>query len=121
MRRQYGTNNTAATTQPCVYWPGSGESLSDFISMGLNILDSVPFDEARTLPEACQRCEFRDSCHGGCAGRRRLQGTLLQPDYYCPIIRGEPPALQVRMAAARDLPKLSSSCTTVVMARESGS
>ena len=110
-----------ATTQPCVYWPGSGESLSDFISMGLNILDSVPFDEARTLPEACQRCEFRDSCHGGCAGRRRLQGTLLQPDYYCPIIRGERPVLEVRMAAARDLPKLSSSCTTVVMARESGS
>jgi radical SAM protein with 4Fe4S-binding SPASM domain len=106
-----------ATTQPCVYWPGSGEPLPDFISMGLDILDSAPFRQARSLPEACQPCEFRDSCHGGCAGRRRLQGALVEPDYYCPIVRGERPGLQVRMAAIRDLPKLSSSCTTVVIAR----
>ncbi|MGB8770771.1 MAG: radical SAM protein [Candidatus Korobacteraceae bacterium] len=106
-----------ATTQPCVYWPGSGEPLSDLISMGSGILNSAPFEQARTLPEACQPCEFRDSCHGGCAGRRRLQGALLEPDYYCPIVRGERPSLEVRMAASRDLPKLSSCCTTVVMAR----
>ena len=106
-----------ATTQPCVYWPGSGERLSDLISAGLDILDSAPFEQARTLPDACQPCEFRDSCHGGCAGRRRLQGALLQPDTYCPIIRGERPGLDIRMAANRDLPKLSSSCTTVVIAR----
>lgn len=105
------------TTQPCVYWLGPGEPLSDLISMGLDILDSAPFEQARTLPDACQPCEFRDTCHGGCAGRRRLQGALLQPDYYCPIIRGERPRLQIRMAAARDLPKLRSSCTTVVIAR----
>jgi len=106
-----------ATTQPCVYWPGPGEPLSDLISMGLDILDSSPFNQARTLPDACQPCEFRETCHGGCAGRRRLEGALLQPDHYCPIIRGERPTLQIRMAATRDLPKLSSSCTTVVMAR----
>jgi radical SAM protein with 4Fe4S-binding SPASM domain len=105
------------TTQPCVYWPGSGEPLSDLISVGLDILDSTPFSQARTLPDACEPCEFRESCHGGCAGRRRLQGALLQPDSYCPIIRGERPTLQIRMAANRDLPKLSSSCTTVVIAR----
>ncbi len=106
-----------AATQPCVYWPGPGEPLSDLISTGLDILDSAPFVQARTLPEACQPCEFRDSCHGGCAGRRHLQGALRQPDYYCPIVRGERPKLQLRMAASRDLPKLSSSCTTVVIAR----
>ena len=106
-----------ATTQPCVYWPGSGEPLSDFISMGLHVLDSAPFQQARTLPEACEPCEFRDSCHGGCAGRRRLQGALLEPDYYCPIVRGERHDMPIRTAATRDLPKLSSSCTTVVMAR----
>ncbi len=106
-----------ATTQPCVYWPGPGEPLSDLISMGPDILDSAPFEQARTLPEACQPCEFRDSCRGGCAGRRRLQGALLEPDYYCPIVRGERPSLPIRMAAARDLPKMSSCCTTVVMAR----
>ena len=106
-----------ATTQPCVYWPGSGEPLSELDSTGLDILRSTPFEQARTIPDACQPCEFRDSCHGGCAGRRRLQDALLQPDCYCPIIRGERPRLEIRMAANRDLPKLSSSCTTVVVAR----
>ncbi len=106
-----------ATTQPCVYWPGSGESLADLISTGPEILNSATFEQARTLPAKCQPCEFRDTCHGGCAGRRRLQHALLEPDYYCPMIRGERPQLDVRMAANRDLPKLGSSCTTVVMAR----
>ena len=106
-----------ATTQPCVYWPGAGESLTNLMSTGVGILNSQPFEQARTLPEACQPCDFRDTCHGGCAGRRRLQDALLQPDCYCPIIRGERPKLDVRMAASRDLPKLGSCCTTVVMAR----
>ena len=107
-----------ATTQPCVYWPGSGEPLSDLIAQGQEILNSAPFEQARTLPEACQPCEFRDACHGGCAGRRRLQGALQQPDFYCPIIRGERPRLDIRVAANRDLPKVGSSCTTVVIARD---
>src|SRR5437016_3159244 len=106
-----------ATTQPCVYWPESGEPLADLISPGANILSSTPFEQARTLPQTCNLCEFRESCHGGCAGRRRLQGALLQPDSYCPIIRGQRPTLRIRKAATRDLPKLSSSCTTVVIAR----
>jgi radical SAM protein with 4Fe4S-binding SPASM domain len=106
-----------ATTQPCVYWPGSGEPLKDLITAGSEIMNSAPFEQARTLPEACRPCEFRDSCHGGCAGRRRLQGALAQPDCYCPVIRGERPRLHIRMAASRDLPKLSSSCTTIVTAR----
>jgi radical SAM protein with 4Fe4S-binding SPASM domain len=106
-----------ATTQPCVYWPGAGDPLADLISTGVDILGSTPFEQARTLPEACSPCEYRESCHGGCAGRRRLQDALLQPDCYCPIIRGEHPRLAIRMAANRDLPKLSSSCTTVVIAR----
>jgi radical SAM protein with 4Fe4S-binding SPASM domain len=107
-----------ATTQPCVYWPGSGEPLSALLSAGCDILNSIPFEQARTLPQACEPCEFRDSCHGGCAGRRRLQGALLEPDVYCPIIRGQRPTLPIQMAAHRDLPKLSSSCTTVVIARD---
>jgi radical SAM protein with 4Fe4S-binding SPASM domain len=106
-----------ATTQPCVYWPGSGEPLSDLISAGVNILSSTTFEQAQMVPQACNPCEFRESCHGGCAGRRRLQGALLEPDSYCPIIRGQRPTLKIRMAANRDLPKLSSSCTTVVIAR----
>lgn len=110
-----------ATTQPCVYWPGSGEPLSSLISAGTEILNSAPFEQARALPEACQTCEFREPCHGGCAGRRRLQGALSQPDFYCPIIRGERPLFEIQMAANRDLPKVGSSCTTVVIARDSDS
>ena len=106
-----------ATTQPCVYWPGAGAQLSELISTGVGVLNSAPFEQARSIPDACQPCEFRDTCHGGCAGRRRLQDALPQPDCYCPIIRGERPKLDVRMAASRDLPKLSSCCTTVVIAR----
>jgi len=107
-----------ATTQPCVYWPGSGQPLNDLLSAGMDILNSSPFEQARTLPEACTDCEFRESCHGGCAGRRQLQGALREPDLYCPIIRGDRPKLEIRMAPNRDLPKLSSSCTTVVIARD---
>lgn len=106
-----------ATTQPCVYWPGSGEPLSELISAGPHILSSTPFERARLLPQVCNDCEFRESCHGGCAGRRVLQGALLQADHYCPIIRGERPRLEIRMAKNRDLPKTGSSCTTVVIAR----
>jgi radical SAM protein with 4Fe4S-binding SPASM domain len=107
-----------ATIQPCVYWPGSGEPLSDLIAAGPDILDSQPFEQARSVPGACGPCEFRESCHGGCAGRRMLHQALLQPDAYCPIVRGERRQLRIRMAASRDLPKLSSSCTTVVIARD---
>jgi radical SAM protein with 4Fe4S-binding SPASM domain len=110
-----------ATTQPCVYWPGPGEPLADLIMTGPDILNSPPFEQARTLPSACEPCEFRESCRGGCAGRRQLQGALNQPDPYCPIIRGKHPRLDFRMAASRDLPKVGSSCTTVVIAREADS
>ena len=106
-----------ATTQPCVYWPGTGEPLTQLISAGTEILNSTPFEQARTLPDTCQSCEFRDTCHGGCAGRRQLQRALAQPDFYCPVVRGERPRIPIHMAADRDLPKLSSSCTTVVIAR----
>jgi len=107
-----------ATTQACVYWPGAGEPLSKLLAEGEKILNTAPFVAARMLPPACEPCEFRETCHGGCAGRRRLQGALDQPDIYCPIVRGERPLLDVRIAATRDLPKIGSACTTVVIARD---
>src|SRR5580693_5080718 len=59
-----------ATIQPCVYWPGSGQMLSDLISAGADILNSTPFEQVRTIPPDCEPCDFRESCHGGCARRR---------------------------------------------------
>jgi radical SAM protein with 4Fe4S-binding SPASM domain len=107
-----------ATTQACVYWPSDGEPLSKLLDDGEEIVKTPPFVATRMLPPACEPCEFRETCHGGCAGRRRLQGALDQPDIYCPIIRGEHPRLEIRMAVARDLPKIGSACTTVVIARD---
>ena len=107
-----------ATTQACVYWPGTGAPLSVLSDAGEKIASTAPFVAARMLPPACEPCEFRETCHGGCAGRRKLHGALDEPDMYCPIIRGERPRLDIRMAAARDLPKIGSACTTVVIARD---
>jgi radical SAM protein with 4Fe4S-binding SPASM domain len=106
------------TTQPCVYWPGVGEKLSDLLAAGEQFVDSPAFLQARTVPDVCNPCVFRETCRGGCAGRRRIQNALLQPDCYCPVIRGETPKLDIRMAAGRDLPKSESSCTTIVIARD---
>ncbi len=106
------------TIQPCVYWPGIGGPLSQLLEVGEEILSTPPFVAARTLPQACEACEFRETCWGGCAGRRALQNALDQPDCYCPIIRGDRPRLDFEMAPARDLPKIGSACTTVVIARD---
>ena len=107
-----------ATTQACVYWPGTGAPLSGLLDAGEQIANTAPFVSARMLPPACEPCEFRETCHGGCAGRRKLQGALDEPDMYCPIIRGERPRFEIKMAAARDLPKIGSACTTVVIGRD---
>jgi radical SAM protein with 4Fe4S-binding SPASM domain len=107
-----------ATTQPCVYWPGAGEPLSLLVSLGGEVVETSPFVEARTVPEACRTCVYLESCYGGCAGRRRIQNALDQPDFYCPVVRGQVQKLEIRMAAARDLPKGESSCTTIVTARD---
>jgi radical SAM protein with 4Fe4S-binding SPASM domain len=107
-----------ASTQPCVYWPGAGEPLSLLISRGSEIVETSAFVEARTAPEACRSCAYLASCHGGCAGRRRLQNALSEPDSYCPIVRGKAEKLEVCMAAARELPKGESACTTIVIARD---
>ena len=106
------------TTQPCVYWPGAGEPLSALIGFGSRVVETLPFLAARTVPEACRSCVYLESCYGGCAGRRRLQNTLDQPDFYCPIVRGQEQKLEIRMAAARELPKGESACTTIVIARD---
>jgi hypothetical protein len=44
-------------------------------------------------------------------------GALGEPDPYCPVVRGEPKGLVIRQASAREMPKLESACTTIVIAR----
>ena len=106
-----------ATVQPCVYWPGGGAPLDVLLELGGDIIGTEPFAAARSLPAACAGCAYQAPCHGGCAGRRRLLDKLDQPDPYCPVMRGEDRRLQIRMAPSREMPKLESACTTIVMAR----
>lgn len=106
-----------ATVQPCVYWPGGGAPLDLLLDRGTDITGTDAFAAARSVPRACASCEYLDTCGGGCAGRRRLLEMLDSPDPYCPVIRGENRRLKVRMAKSRELPKLESACTTIVMAR----
>ena len=106
-----------ATVQPCVYWPGTGAPLAMLLEAGADIVATQPFAQARSVPGACMACDYLASCRGGCSGRRQLLQALADPDPYCPILRGDKRALEIRMAPARDLPKLESACTTIVMAR----
>jgi radical SAM protein with 4Fe4S-binding SPASM domain len=106
-----------ATVQPCVYWPGGGAPLDLLLDRGSGITDSEAFVDARGVPTACKTCSYVETCGGGCAGRRRLMDALDAPDPYCPVARGDDRKLKVQMATSRELPKLESACTTIVMAR----
>lgn len=106
-----------ATVQPCVYWPGLGAGLDVLLDVGGDIVETKPFEDARSLPAACRACDHVAACRGGCAGRRRIQNALPDPDVYCPIVRGDRRKLAVTMAPQRELPKLDSACTTIVIAR----
>ncbi len=106
-----------ATVQPCVYWPGGGAPLDMLLGLGSEITKTAPFIDARSLPAACAPCPHVSACRGGCAGRRRLLDVLDQPDPYCPVIRGDDRRLHIRHAPSREMAKLESACTTIVMAR----
>ena len=105
------------TVQPCVYWPGGGAPMQTLLDEGPAIVATAPFEQVRSTPEACLACAYLETCGGGCAGRRRLMGRIDQPDPYCPIVRGGERPLEVRLAPARELGKLESACTTIVVAR----
>lgn len=106
-----------ATVQPCVYWPGGGASLDVLLKLGGGVTETEPFVAARSSPPACSDCLHFETCGGGCAGRRRLMDALDEPDPYCPVVRGDDRELIVQMAQSRELPKLESACTTIVVAR----
>jgi len=97
---------------PCTYWPDSSLRIATLEALGEGILETEEFRAARVRPAACRDCP----CQGGCAGRRALMGGVEHPDPYCPFARGERLSLDWERAAAQDLPKAGSACTTVVTA-----
>ena len=98
---------------PCTYWAESSLTIADLEARGEAIVETEEFIAARRPPSACAGCP----CRGGCTGRRALAGALDAPDPYCPFSRGDRIRLDWEAAGVRDLPKLSSACTTVVSAR----
>ena len=98
---------------PCTYWPDSTLTIDDLEARGEGIVDTDEFVAARRPAAACDGCP----CRGGCAGRRAIAGDLDAPDPYCPFSRGERLHIDWEAAESRDLPKLSSACTTIVSAR----
>jgi radical SAM protein with 4Fe4S-binding SPASM domain len=101
---------------PCVYWPQPDLTLADLNGRTAeDILASEQFRRARHVPDTCSDCPHLASCGGGCASRRALLGDLDQPDFYCPLVRGETVDLKFTPAPAKDLPRGSNVCTTIVV------
>jgi len=101
---------------PCVYWPQPDLTLADLDGHTTeSILDSAQFRRAIHVPDACRTCPYVANCGGGCASRRALLGDLNQPDVYCPIVRGETMDLPFTPAPAKDLPRGSNVCTTIIV------
>lgn len=104
------------TITPCVYWPEPDLILDHLPGLTTErILDSEQFRRSRLVPEACRECPHAASCGGGCASRRALLGDLQQPDVYCPLVRGETVELSFTLAPAKDLPRGSNVCTTIIV------
>ena len=101
---------------PCVYWPQPDLTLDNLDSHSAeSILASKQFQRARYVPDACHDCPHVATCGGGCASRRALLGDLNQPDIYCPIVRGKDVTLSFTPAPAKDLPRGSNVCTTIIV------
>jgi radical SAM protein with 4Fe4S-binding SPASM domain len=101
---------------PCVYWPHPGLTLAGLDGhTAESILASEQFQRARHVPAACRDCPYVAVCGGGCASRRALLGDLDRPDVYCPLVRGETIDLAFTPAPAKDLPRGSNVCTTIVV------
>jgi radical SAM protein with 4Fe4S-binding SPASM domain len=102
---------------PCVYGGDAALGVADLVRLGEGIVDEEGFHALRSVPEPCRSCPAVATCGGGCASRRLLRGGLDQADEYCPFVRGDRLVLEVTRAAAREMPKAASACTTIVRAR----
>jgi radical SAM protein with 4Fe4S-binding SPASM domain len=101
---------------PCVYWPGEKIGLDDLQNLKETVWDTPPFQSARKVPEVCKGCEYLENCRGGCRTRNLLLGKGDEPDYYCPVYRGDSKKLSPTLAVDKELLRAKSICTTIVRA-----
>lgn len=111
---------------PCTYWSQPAATalrLKDLYQAGSHVVETAEFQAIRQLPPACASCKFVQTCQGGCASRRQLQGGLAQPDEFCPVVRGDQTLLTTlanlgwQAASFRDMPKAGNACTFMVRSR----
>jgi radical SAM protein with 4Fe4S-binding SPASM domain len=116
----------AGTITPCPYWPAAAGTIPHLADPHRDIWQQREFEKSRQLPQACEPCDFVESCAGGCASRRALRNKLDGPDEYCPVVRGGDDEVQriqellrYTLSDPEDVPKAGNACTTVITAGES--
>ncbi len=98
----------------CVYWPESDLTIDALPERKEAIFDTPLFRQTHYTPEFCLGCEHVRNCGGGCAARRRLRGSLEEPDEYCPIYQGKRIQLTAKTSATAKPLRTGSICTTIV-------
>lgn len=69
----------------------------------------------KTTPKFCQTCQFVDSCHGGCLGRRYLTSGVRNTDIYCPFVNGNSvPKIKFKRTETKEFIHSSYLCTIIV-------
>ena len=98
----------------CVYWPDSDLTIDDLTEKKETVFDSPQFQATHHTPKFCMNCEYVSNCGGGCAARRKLFGTIDEPDGYCPIYRGKRVRLTGQTSSIAKPLRTGSICTTIV-------
>lgn len=101
---------------PCVYWQDSDVHINDLRESFAPAFQSKSFAEIDIIPDFCMKnCDKVDVCGGGCASRRELNGSINDPDMYCPIYhKREIPDIKVEWAEGeKDLVHSSYLCTLI--------
>jgi radical SAM protein with 4Fe4S-binding SPASM domain len=103
--------------QPCVYVTAGALGVDELEALGADVVGHPSFQALRRVPDVCRGCAHVDTCGGGCPSRRLLRGGLDRPDEYCPFVRGEAVTIPARLREEREMPKATSSCTTILRPR----
>jgi len=103
---------------PCVYWSESYVNILDDDFDISKINECKSFKEITIVPSVCTSCKYVEICRGGCASRRILNGDIMSPDEFCPIVLNkEMPKLKANFTeTAYDLVHSTYLCTVILEA-----
>jgi radical SAM protein with 4Fe4S-binding SPASM domain len=112
---------------PVEYWTKGKVHINDLVDSFEPAFENESFKAIRKIPDYClTKCDKVDVCGGGCAARRYLNGTLGEPDEYCPIYKQKDIPLDERIfpnikitwnKSKKDLVHSSYLCTLIFTGR----